>query len=67
MLVNCAGAGTPFEPTVSTTADDFVADMDKHLRANVQSFICPVKAVLEKAMQQGHNSTNGMMGGGMQQ
>lgn len=50
VLVNCAGEGTPFEPTVSTTVDDFMADMDSHMRCNVQSFICPVKAVLEKAM-----------------
>ena len=50
VLVNCAGEGKPFEPKVSTTVDDFMADMDSHMRCNVQSFVCPVKAVLEKAM-----------------
>ena len=50
VLVNCAGEGTPFEPKVTSTVEDFKADFDSHMSANVQSFICPVKAVLEKAM-----------------
>ena len=45
-----AGEGKPFEPTHTTSVDDFKADFDAHMNGNVQSFICPVKAVLEKAM-----------------
>ena len=50
VLVNCAGQGHSFEVKHTTSAEDFTDDFSTHMSANVQSFICPVKSVLEKAM-----------------